>query len=102
MDRELTKKIPFVDSKRKNALKLLDDGCGDGYFLDITTANPRVFYHMLEDPFPRDYGVLQDFVAFIADVHAAGLATEDEMGAVTFDLDRFQVLESKYLARAAQ
>lgn len=98
-DRKLTQGIPFVDAKRKNALKILDDGAGDGFFLDITSRNPRVFYHMLEDPNPRDCGTLQEFVAFISDVHAAGLATEKENGMVTFDLDRYQKAEADYLQK---
>jgi hypothetical protein len=54
---------------------------------------------MLEDPFPTDYGTLQEFADFISDVHAAGLATENEHGMVAFDLDRYQKLESDYLER---
>lgn len=98
-DRRLTQDIPFVDAKRKNALKILDDGAGDGFFLDIASRNPRVFYHMLEDPNHRDYGTLQEFAAFISDVHAAGLATGKENGRVTFDLERFQKAEGDYLQK---
>jgi len=98
-DRKMTQGIPFVDAKRKNALKILEDGAGDGFFLDIASANPRVFYHMLEDPDPRDYGTLQEFVAFIRDVHAAGLATKKENGMVAFDLDRYQKVEADYLQK---
>jgi hypothetical protein len=96
-DRKGIQGTPFVDAKRKSALKILDDGAGDGFFLDIVSPNPRVFYHMLEDPYPRDYGTLPEFVTFITDVHAAGLASENEHGMVAFDLDRYQKIEAKYL-----
>ena len=96
-DRKMTQGVPFVDAKRKSALKILDDSAGDGFFLDIASSRPRVFYHMLEDPFPRDFGTLQQFVAFINDVHAEGLATEDENGMVRFDLDRYLRVEDEYL-----
>jgi hypothetical protein len=98
-DRRLMNNVEFVDAKRKNAWKILDDGAGDGFFLDITNPSPRVFYHMLEDPFPRDYGTLQEFVTFIDAVHAAGLASEDSRVTAVFDLDRYQKLEAEYLAR---
>jgi hypothetical protein len=98
-DRKMIRDIPFVDAKRKSALKIMDDGAGDGFFLDIASATPRVFYHMLEDPYPRDYGTLQEFVDFITDVHAAGLATEREKGMVEFDLPRYQKVEAEYLAK---
>lgn len=98
-DHKLIQGVAFVDSKRKSAWKILDDGAGDGFFLDIANTNPRVFYHMLEDPYPRDYGTLDEFVAFVADVHNAGLASRDPNGIVKFDLDRYQQLEAEYLAR---
>ena len=96
-DRAMTQKIPFVDSKRKNAIKILDDGAGDGFFMDISIPRPRIFYHMLEDPFPRDYGTLEDFVVFIKEVHASGIAAVQTNGMVNFDLDKYHIIESKYL-----
>ena len=96
-DRNIERDIPLIDSKRKSALKILDDGAGDGFFFDIASPNPRVFYHMLEDPYPRDYGTLRQFVTFITQVHAAGLASENDNGMVVFDLDRYQQVESDYL-----
>jgi hypothetical protein len=98
-DRKGIQSIPFVDAKRKNSLKILEDGAGDGYFLDIESQNPRVFYHMLEDPYPRDYGTLEEFVSFIGDVHAAGIATESEHGMAAFDLDQYKKIEADYLKR---
>jgi len=98
-DRKETQNIPFVDAKRKSALKILDDSAGDGFFLDISNSNPRIFYHMLEDPYPRDYGTFEEFVTFIDAVHEAGLASQNEHGMVAFDLDRYQKLEAEYLER---
>lgn len=98
-DRRAIQSIPFVDAKRKVALKILDDGAGDGFFLDVTSANPRVFYPMLEDPFPRDFGTLDEFVSFITEVHAPGLARQNEHGMVSFDWDRYQSMEAEYLQR---
>lgn len=98
-DRRTAQGIPFVDAKRKSALKILEDAAGDGFFLDVASPSPRVFYHMLEDPFPRDYGTLPEFVAFIGDVHAVGLASEDGRGMVVFDLDGYQKVEDKYVNR---
>jgi hypothetical protein len=88
-----------VDRKRRSALKILEDAAGDGFFLDVAIPRPRVFYHMLEDPFPQDYGTLAQFVSFIAEVHAAGLASAGEGGVVNFDLDRYAEIEADYLRR---
>ena len=98
-DREMTQKYPFVDSKRKSAIKILEDAAGDGFFLDVASSRPRVFYHMLEDPFPRDYGTLQDFVQFIAEVHLSGVASLDENGMVDFDWGEYDRIESDYLRK---
>lgn len=67
-DRKMIQGIPFVDRLRKNSIKILDDGAGDGFFLDVTAAKPLVFYHMLEDPTPRAYGTMTEFISFIASV----------------------------------
>ncbi|NOX58159.1 MAG: SMI1/KNR4 family protein [Planctomycetes bacterium] len=96
-DRKLAQGIPFVDAKRKSALKILDDGSGDGFFLDVAAPNPRVFYHMLEDPYPCDYGSLEQFIEFILEVHTAGLASHDKNGMVDFDETRYEKIEAAYL-----
>lgn len=96
-DRHREKEIPLIDAKRKSALKILDDGSGDGFFVDVGSTKPRVFYHMLEDGYPQDFGTLGEFVGFISDVHAAGLARQIENGLIVFDFKRYQVLEQKYL-----
>lgn len=97
-DRKAIQTIPFVDAKRRGALKILEDLAGDGYFLDVTSSRPRVFYQMLEDPwFPRDYGPLKDFVQFLVDVHAAGISSQDKYGMVDFDPKEYDRIESTYL-----
>jgi hypothetical protein len=98
-DRRAIQSIPFVDTKRKQAIKLLDDGAGDGFFLDVSSAAPRVFYHMLEDPWPRDYGPLDSFVEFLTQVHRSGLATVNENGMVDFDWERYDAIQSDYLSK---
>lgn len=98
-DREMIQEYPFVDSKRKSAIKILEDGAGDGFFLDVSSSEPRVFYHMLEDPFPRDYGALRHFAQFIARVHSSGVASLDENGMVDFDLVEYDRIESDYLRK---
>jgi hypothetical protein len=54
---------------------------------------------MLEDPEPRDFGTLQEFVIFINDIHSAGLASQNEHGMVVFDLDHYQQMKAAYLER---
>ncbi len=98
-DRNMIQNVPFVDQKRRNALKILDDGAGDGFFVDVASPSPRVFYHMLEDPFPRDYGTLPEFVQFIVQVHAAGLASLNNHGMVNFDMAGYAKLETKHFAK---
>lgn len=87
-DRQQIQSIPLVDAQRQSAIKLLTDAAGDGFFLDAESPNPRIFYHMLEDPYPRYYGTLSQFVDFIESIHAAGLATKNENGMVDFDYER--------------
>ncbi|GJM26876.1 MAG: hypothetical protein DHS20C16_32910 [Phycisphaerae bacterium] len=96
-DRKQIQKVPFVDSKRKNALKILDDGSGDGFFIDVTSSAPRVFYYMLEDPYPTDYGTIPEFVQFIIKVHAAEIASLDSHGMVDFDPQKYDALENAFI-----
>jgi hypothetical protein len=96
-NRKQIQSIPFVDAKRKSALKILEDSAGDGFFLDVESQNPRVFYHMLEDPYPRDYGTFVEFISFIRDVHEAGIVSENKHSMADFDLNRYQKIEADYL-----
>lgn len=101
-DRRQMQSIPIIDSKLRGAYKILEDLAGDGFYLDVANTNPRVFYCMIEDPYPRYFGSLSQFVGFIASVHAAGLATKDANGLVEFDYDRYQELEATYLQRVGR
>jgi hypothetical protein len=96
--RKMLQSTPFVDARIKRSLKLLEDIAGDGFYVDLTESNPRVFYCMIEDPYPTYYGTLQEFVAFVSEVHEAGLATPNSNGMVDFDQVHYQELESKHLA----
>lgn len=98
-DRRAIQSIPFVDTKRKQAIKLLDDGAGDGFFLDVSSSALRVFYHMLEDPWPTDYGPLDSFVEFLTQVHRAELAKVNENGMVDFDWEGYDAIQSDYLSK---
>lgn len=97
-NRKLLQATPFVDEKIKRSLKLLEDVAGDGFYLDLTEPSPRVFYCMLEDPYPAYYGTLPDFVAFVSKVHEGGLATLNSNGMIDFNQVRYLELESKHLA----
>lgn len=96
-DRRQMQSIPIIDSKLRGAYKILEDLAGDGFYLDVANTNPQVFYCMIEDPYPRYFGSLSQFVGFIESVHAAGLATKNANGLVDFDYDRYQELEATYL-----
>ena len=45
----------------------------------------------------QDFGRLEEFVGFLAKVHAAGIVSELKTGIATFDEDRYQALEKEYL-----
>jgi hypothetical protein len=95
-DRQQIQSIPFIDAKLRRSFKILEDLAGDGFYLDVTSPNPHVFYCMIEDPYPRYFGSMAEFIGFIESVHAAGLATKDEHG-VDFDFQRYQEMEAAYL-----
>lgn len=97
-NRKQLQATPFVDEKIKRSLKLLEDLAGDGFYVDLTEPSPRVFYCMLEDPYPKYYGTLPEFVAFVSEVHGAGLATLNSNGMIDFDQTRYGELESKHRA----
>ena len=88
--------IPFVDKLRKRSLKILEDGSGDGFFVDVTVARPRVFYHMLEDGTPQYYGTLAEFVGFIATGFERGVLFVDAQGKFGYDDKQYQALEQAH------
>jgi hypothetical protein len=95
-NRKQIQSILIIDSKLRGAYKILEDLAGDGFYLDVASPNPQVFYCMIEDPYPRYFGSLSEFIGFIESVHTAGLATKDEHG-VDFDFQPYQELEAAYL-----
>lgn len=101
-DRRMLQGIPFVPKLRKNAVKLMDDGFGDGFFLDAMSPNPRVFYHMLEEPAPTYYGTMQDFVDFIASGFESGVLRVDEAGELAYDEQEYFRLEEEHLRQIAK
>lgn len=96
-DRKAIQKIPLVDSLRKRSIKLLEDGAGDGFFMDPTTSNPSVFYHMLEEPTPIAYGTLKQFVDLIAECFASGACFLNEDGKFDFDTVEYDKAETAFL-----
>jgi hypothetical protein len=96
-DRSMIREIALVGNRRKAVIKILDDGAGDGFFLDITSPAPKVFYEMLEDPFPRYYGTLEEFADFITAVFDSGAITVNQAGEFDYDSDRYEELETAHL-----
>lgn len=95
-DRKMIQSIPFIAKLRKRSLKILEDGAGDGFFVDVTAARPRVFYHMLEDGTPQDYGTLAEFVDFIATGFERGVLFVDASGKFGYDDKQYQALEQEH------
>jgi hypothetical protein len=95
-DYKLIQRLPLIDKLRKRSLKIMDDGAGDGYFLDVTAARPRVFYHMLEDGTPQYYGTLAEFVGFIATGFERGVLFVDAQGKFGYDDKQYQALEQEH------
>ncbi|MBK1790051.1 SMI1/KNR4 family protein [Persicirhabdus sediminis] len=84
-------------SLRGSSVMIMEDGAGDGYFLDITSDPPRVFYEMMEDPYPTYYGSLPEFVDFIIKGFSSEVFSEDAKGWFVEDEDRFEAFEKNYL-----
>jgi hypothetical protein len=95
-DRKMIRDVPFVDKLRKSSIMIMEDGAGDGFLLDITTTNPVVFYHMLEDPTPQSYGTLAEFVNFIASGFEQKILFLDENGKVTENEGKYQAFEDAH------
>lgn len=96
-DRKGLQGIPFVDKLRKNSVKILDDGAGDGFFVDPTAQQPMVFYHMLEDPTPRYFGTMPQFLDFIAKGFEIGVLSAKPSGELSYDLKTYEAMEKDYL-----
>ncbi len=101
-DRNFIRKVPLVSETRRNSLKILDDFAGDGYFIDLRSGTPFVFYDMLEDPGEGYFGTLTEFANFIADCFEADVFSADESGFLDYDEDLYYQLESVYFERASR
>jgi hypothetical protein len=77
--------------------KILEDPAGDGFYIDVTRDNPRVFYHMLEDPVPTYFGTLPQFVEFLIRIHSAGITSVDQHGMILFDDKEYSRIEGAHL-----
>ena len=95
-DRELNRSIPGLMPRRHHDIKLLDDGAGDGFFLDLSSPHGNVYYEMLEDPFPQSYGNFSQFLDFLHAVHKAGIADINPRGVVVFDESAYRSLEANH------
>jgi hypothetical protein len=96
-DRKGIKNIPFVEKLRKNSVKILDDGAGDGFFVDPTAQQPGVFYYMLEDPSPRNFGTMPQFLGFITKGFESGVLSAKPSGELSYDLKTYEAMEKDYL-----
>lgn len=101
-DRQMEQEILLIDGLRKSSVKILEDGSGDGYFLDVTACRPLVFYHMLEDPDPQYYGTLSEFVNFIADGFESEVLFINAAGKFDYDEVKYRALEAKHLKSATK
>jgi hypothetical protein len=96
-DRNSIQKMTSVHARRKRDVKLLDDGSGDGFFLDLSSSTPRVYHEILENRNPTDFGTMSQFLEFIAKVHSSGIASLSGRNKILFDLPAYHKLEAEYL-----
>lgn len=102
-DLRIIESIPFVPEVRRNAVKILCDSAGDGFFMDVDTENPMVFHHTLEDPEnPVWFGTLPEFLSFIAKGFEMGILFENEEGKLDYDGARYEELMAEYLSQATR
>lgn len=96
--KEMESRIPLIPGYRRNAIKVLDDHAGDGYFLDLTADEPDIFYDMLEDRTPPSerQASLTDLATFIAICFERGLIFQDEFGLLDYDEDSYFKFESEF------
>lgn len=102
-DVRILESIPFVPEIRRNSVKILCDSAGDGYFMDVDTESPLVFYHSLEDPEnPVWFGTLEEFVNFISTGFETGILCENNEGKFDFDGARYEELMADHLTQATR
>ena len=86
---------------RNHAIKLLEDGSGDGYFMDTSSNDGCIYYHMLQNPHPEYHGTLSEFVGFIADGFESDALYVDIEGDFGYMEDAYAKLERSYLSKVA-
>jgi hypothetical protein len=96
-DRKMIQSIPFMDKVRRRSLKILDDGAGDGFFIDLTATKPVVFYQMLEEPSLHSYGTLTELVEFVASGFERGVFFVDGQGQFDYDEKAYEEMQSQHV-----
>lgn len=101
-DQRILETIPFVPEVRRNAMKILCDSAGDGFFVEVNTDSPRVFFHILEDPEnPVWFGSMTEFVNFIANGFETGIFFQNEEGKFAHDESGYEEMMENYLQIAS-
>ncbi|MDF1816754.1 MAG: hypothetical protein P1V20_31415 [Verrucomicrobiales bacterium] len=102
-DLRILQTIPFVPEIRRNAVKILCDSAGDGFFVDVNTDTPLVFHHILEDPEnPVWFGTLAEFVNYIATGFESGVFYQSEDGKFAHDESGYEDMMDNYLHLASR
>lgn len=84
---------------RFNSVLLLEDGAGDGYFVDLQRSPPEVYYEMLEDPTPTYYGTMFEFVRYITEGYKSGVFSIDDDGELECNDELFERYEESHLEK---
>lgn len=95
-NKQMESRIPLIPHYRRNAIKVLDDLAGDGYFLDLTADEPIIFYDMTEEPSPRKIFKLTELAEFIATGFEKGVLTDDEHGLIDYEEETYFRFEEDY------
>ena len=100
---EQSRDIPFNSKIRRNSLKILDDFSGDGYFVDLRSQSPWVFYDMIEDSGGPIYAhTLTELVSFIASCFEEDVFFEDAQGNFEYDEEAYSELDDKFSRSATR
>ncbi len=94
--------LQHASSLRANSIMILEDGAGDGYFVDLTNDPALVYYEMLEDPSPTYYGTLTEFTKYIAEAYESGIFRVDDQAVLDYNEDEFEANEQKHHASATK
>jgi hypothetical protein len=97
-DKKLVQGRLFDGTPHKEMIKIMEDGSGDGYFLDITSKQPTALYSMLESPQPHFHCTLREFVEFIIAAYEKEILKDDPSQG-TYDMDKYFALEREMLRK---